>query len=280
MAIYRYFKEPTGLPRVVVVSTTRIKPAEERLVIQTGVESLRPVQVGSGTGRLIVKRAGNLLSLFFLVVGFIMVGMVVWPVVEYQWVYLAKAPKRVLVKPIPEVLAVSAAASPPASASGAAEEADLTKVSNWFSSAVQNEVSEGVTHYAIGIPKLGIKKAVVEIGGEDLTRSLIHWGGTANPGDLGNAVIFGHSCLPQFADPTDYRCIFAKLMDLNVGDEILMTFDGITYKYTVFELLTVEPEDISVLEQRFDDSYVTLITCVPPGTYWKRGVVRGRLTPV
>jgi len=33
-----------------------------------------------------------------------------------------------------------------------------------------------------------------------------------------------------------------------------------------------------VLEQKNDASYISLITCVPPGTYWKRLVVRAKLT--
>jgi len=42
-------------------------------------------------------------------------------------------------------------------------------------------------------------------------------------------------------------------------------------------MVEVEPEDLSILEQRFDDSYLTLVTCVPPGTYLRRLVVRARL---
>jgi len=35
----------------------------------------------------------------------------------------------------------------------------------------------------------------------------------------------------------------------------------------------VQPTDLSVLEQRFDGRYLTLITCTPPGTYLRRLVV-------
>jgi len=31
-----------------------------------------------------------------------------------------------------------------------------------------------------------------------------------------------------------------------------------------------DPTDLSALEQTFDDSYLTLVTCVPPGTTWER----------
>lgn len=66
-------------------------------------------------------------------------------------------------------------------------------------------------------------------------------------------------------------------MDLDDGDEILVDADGIRYKYIVFDKKVIEPTNLSVLEQRFDQAYLTLITCVPPGTLWKRGVVKARL---
>lgn len=158
---------------------------------------------------------------------------------------------------------------------------DMTQASNWFPDAPRGPafVSK-ITHYTLSIPKLKIKDAVVEIGGEDLKKSLIHYQGTALPGQFGNAVIFGHSVLPQFFNPKNYLTIFSTLPTLKPKDEILIDFDGVSYKYTIEEMVEVQPNDISVLEQRYDDSYITLITCVPPGTYLRRLVVRARLNPI
>ena len=69
-------------------------------------------------------------------------------------------------------------------------------------------------------------------------------------------------------------------MDLEKGDEIYLDFDQVRYKYLVVDKKIVEPSDLSVLEQRFDSGYVTLITCVPPGTVWKKGVIRARLSQI
>ena len=66
-------------------------------------------------------------------------------------------------------------------------------------------------------------------------------------------------------------------MSLDDGDEIYLDYDQVRYRYLVVDKKVVEPTDLSVLEQRFDAGYVTLITCVPPGTIWKRGVIRARL---
>jgi len=97
------------------------------------------------------------------------------------------------------------------------------------------------------------------------------------PGQYGNTVIFGHSVLPQFFNPKNYKTIFSTLPTLKKGDEILIDFDGVLYRYEVVSLQEVLPENVSVLEQHYNAEYLTLITCVPPGTYLKRLVATARL---
>lgn len=159
---------------------------------------------------------------------------------------------------------------------------DYTKVSNWFPTAPKGqEVPLNVKNYTISIPKLNIEKATVNIGGEDLSKSLIQYPGTAYPGKIGNSVIFGHSILPIFYDPKNYLAIFSTLPTLKKGDEVIVNYDGITYFYMVEDLFEVLPSDISVLEQRSDNSYLTLVTCTPPGHPLKprRLIVRAKLSP-
>lgn len=161
------------------------------------------------------------------------------------------------------------------------EERDLTKVSSWFPRAPEQMKSlSKVTHYTISTPKLKIFEATVKIGGEDLKESLIHYGESALPGEFGNTVIFGHSVLPQFFNPKNYLTIFSTLPTLEGGDEVFVDFDGVEYKYKVYEMVEVDPDDVSILEQQYDNSYLTLVTCVPPGTYWKRLAVRARLEKI
>ena len=161
---------------------------------------------------------------------------------------------------------------------------DYTKASNWFEAPVDNfdsaEVSK-VRYYNLSIPKLGIKEASVAIGGEDLEESLIQYPGTALPGKRGNAVVFGHSILPQFYNPKDYLSIFSTLPTIKKGDDIIIRYDGITYKYIVDELFEVKPTDLEILAQNTSDSYVTLVTCTPPGHPLrpKRLIVRARIDP-
>jgi sortase A len=149
---------------------------------------------------------------------------------------------------------------------------------NWFAEAPKLPTRETkITHYNISIPKLKIENAVVAIGGEDLSESLIQYPGTALPGEYGNTVIFGHSVLPQFYNPKNYKTIFSTLPTLKEGDEILVDFDGIRYRYVVVKMVEVSPNDVSVLEQRYDGEYLSLVTCVPPGTYLRRLIVKAKL---
>jgi sortase A len=62
-----------------------------------------------------------------------------------------------------------------------------------------------------------------------------------------------------------------------LGDKIIVHVGDMQYEYEVVDMFVVDPDKISVLDQKYDASYVTLITCVPPGTFWKRLVVRTKL---
>jgi sortase A len=64
---------------------------------------------------------------------------------------------------------------------------------------------------------------------------------------------------------------------LQNGDEIIVDFDGITYKYVVTDKFEVKPEDVYILEQRYDNKELKLVTCVPEGTFLRRGVIVAQL---
>ena len=161
---------------------------------------------------------------------------------------------------------------------------DYTKASHWFPNGVESNgfAVAKVDFYTLTISKLEIEGAVVAMGGEDLAKSLIQYPGTALPGKKGNAVIFGHSILPIFYNPHNYLSIFSKLPILKPGDEIKINYDNVLYRYRVESLFEVKPTDIQVLQQDPSDSFLTLVTCVPPGDPRKpkRLVVRARIIPL
>ncbi|MBI2103575.1 sortase [Candidatus Woesebacteria bacterium] len=157
---------------------------------------------------------------------------------------------------------------------------DYTDPKNWFIGADYDiSLKPKVAYYNISIPKLDINDATVEVGGEDLGKSLIQYPGTAAIGKPGNAVIFGHSILPQFYNPKSYLAIFSLLPTLEKGDDIEVKYDGVTYKYKVEAMFEVLPTDLQVLDQQTDSSYLTLVTCVPPGHPLKprRLIVRAKI---
>lgn len=163
------------------------------------------------------------------------------------------------------------------------ESIDFTKASNWFPNTnPPNNENFGVEYYSVSIPSLKIQNATVRIGGENLDESLIQYPGTALPGKKGNAVVFGHSILPQFFNPEDYLTIFSTLPEIKKGAEIIINYDGITYTYQVEDKFEVVPTDIQILEQNISDSYLSLVTCVPPGHPMrpKRLIVRAKITPL
>lgn len=156
---------------------------------------------------------------------------------------------------------------------------DFTDLSNWFPDSVLPIVEpKEEKRYLISIPKVNIEDAEVVVGGKELDDHLIQYPGTSLPGDFGAPVIFGHSVLRSFynpakSNPRRYISIFSKIMTLSKGDEILVKEDGILYRYQVLSKTEVQPTDLFILEQQRDSRLLKLVTCVPEGTYLRRGVV-------
>jgi LPXTG-site transpeptidase (sortase) family protein len=161
---------------------------------------------------------------------------------------------------------------------------DYTDLSNWFQGidAPELEAGQEAVTYMLDIPKLDIQQAEVVVGGTDLDRSLIQYPGTALPGQPGAPVIFGHSVLRQFynpslSNPRRYNSIFSYIMTLERGDKIYVTQDNVRYTYVVQSKTEVKPADTYILSQRYDSRQLKLVTCTPEGTYLRRGVITAQL---
>lgn len=156
---------------------------------------------------------------------------------------------------------------------------DFVDANVWFPTKPQSVAAAeiNVSSYELSIPKLNIINAHVKVGGEDLSESLIHYLPTSLPGEYGNVAIFGHSTLPQLYNVNDYKTIFTHLPSLEKGDTIKIRMEGNDYEYEIFDMFVVKPDQVSVLEPRYDASYLTVVTCVPPGTFWNRLIIRAKL---
>lgn len=229
------------------------------------------------------KRVINYFSYISLTLGTVLLFWSFYPVISFE-IYSRLFIQKKITSPIPRseiVSSLEAANSILGSYTVLSSNLrDFTNANLWFPTKPQtvNTKKLDVKKYTLSIPKLGIKNARVVVGGKDLSKSLIHYLPKSLPGEYGNVVIFGHSTLPQLYNPKNYKTIFTYLPSLEKGDKIYIKVKGITYEYQAYEMFVVRPEQVSVLEQRNDASYLTLITCVPPGTYWNRLVVRAKLT--
>lgn len=155
----------------------------------------------------------------------------------------------------------------------------LTRASDWFSQTSDPAAFSVTTqtHFTFDYPRLGITSIPVIINGNDLKKGAIHFPGTALPGQYGNSVIFGHSALPVFFKKSSPLVVFNPVLKAGIGDEIFINYDGIRYRYIVRKTAEVEPARIEVLFQDFSRKELTLVTCTPLGTYWKRFVVLAEL---
>ncbi len=137
------------------------------------------------------------------------------------------------------------------------------------------------------IPRINQNVPVVGISSENLIRrdwsalekdiqealqdGVVHYPGTAQPGQSGNVVITGHSS--YFAwDPGRFKDVFALLHEVKVGDKIIVYFNQKEYFYEVYDTKVVMPDQVDVLTQS-GENRLTLITCTPVGTNLKRLVV-------
>lgn len=231
----------------------------------------------------IKRKVVSRFSLFLLIAGSLLLFWSFYPIISFE-IFSRLFIQKQVISPVPSSLTASSIKTANSVLGSwinlSSNLRDFTQVSRWFPDKPQQELSTEkikISKYMLSIPKLNINQASVAVGGEDLTKSLVHYLPTSLPGEYGNVVVFGHSTLPQLYNSKDYKTIFTYLPSLTPGDSIDIKIEDIIYQYQVIEMFVVDPEEISVLEQKYDASYLTLITCVPPGTYWKRLVVKAKL---
>lgn len=131
----------------------------------------------------------------------------------------------------------------------------------------------------LNIPKIGVTAPIIFLASRaeqeiqnNLTQGVVHYSGTAKPGEVGNSFITGHSSNFWWVKG-NYNYIFVNLDKMAAGDQAKIYHNGKKYVYSVTEVKIVEPNDVSVIAQT-DTPTLTLMTCTPPGTNWKRLIVK------
>lgn len=108
----------------------------------------------------------------------------------------------------------------------------------------------------LSIPAIGLHEAIV-IG---YTTSIMKDGLLLSPRSLkeNNWIIYGH----RFLSSQPLRKFFNGLNNIQIGNEIELSYNNKRYTYKVVNILTVSPKDLWVLSSKYNRQ-LTLITCTP-----------------
>ena len=105
-----------------------------------------------------------------------------------------------------------------------------------------------------------------------LQMGVVHYPGTARPGQAGNFFVTGHSSYYPWASGK-YKTVFARLHNLEPGDEYYVYYGGDQHRYIVRSKKEVSPTNVDVLDQPVSKRFATLMTCTPVGTTLHRLVI-------
>lgn len=218
----------------------------------------------------------KLLSVFVIFSGGVIFMYTFFPLISWHIYFAPVFASQKIQAPIPAYTVIN-----PSNITGlivnaaASINTDYTNAYNWYPGL--SERNSNVGTYTISIPKIEVENAIVSNEDSDLTRHMVQYNSDTFPPKEGNSIIFGHSTLPQLYNPKDYKTILANAYKLSVGDEIIVNTKNSKYNYKIETITVVEPTDTSVLAQNFSDSFLTIITCTPPGTVWKRLIIKARI---
>lgn len=140
--------------------------------------------------------------------------------------------------------------------------------------SVQQKSDENQQQGMIGtieIKKIDLKLPILE--GADLKNLEIaagHLEGTAPLGQVGNSAIAAHRSRA-------FGKMFNRLNEIQVGDEIKVQDKQNHYTYQVYDILIVNPDNLSVLESQGSHKILTLITCDPIDTGTHRLIIHAKL---
>lgn len=205
------------------------------------------------------------ISLSFLSIGVFVLVQVIAPLVSYKfWEMTVYAQQTDLISPVSSngVLGVSIE-----------QKGDFPA----FISSNRRPVPALYQEFKITVPRLKLEEIKTLVDSQDFENNLAHLPGSALPGEKGNVFITGHSGLPGPLNP-DRRAFFKNLPDMRKGDQIFVEAGGQKFEYIVEKLIIVDPKETWVINPPDNnDRYLSLMTCVPPGTTLKRLIVLAKL---
>lgn len=180
--------------------------------------------------------------------------------------------------------------NPPAQQSGTAQYAPVQTGADLNSLSAQTSginINTNIPAH-LDIPDLKVSVPIIwttdpKYFDQDLQIGVVHYPGTALPGQLGTAYISGHSSNYVWAKG-DYNHVFTHLGDLNKDASFKITVVDKNGKDIIFHYVVISKQEYLPTDQaqfmNSDKSVVALSTCWPVGSTAKRMVVFGLLTQV
>lgn len=143
-----------------------------------------------------------------------------------------------------------------------------------------NQITPLDKKFGIVIPKIGANAKIVQevdpynshIYQVALTKGVAQAKGTSFPNEVGNMFLFSHSSA-SIIDANRYNSVFYLLSKLSPGDKIYIYYQNARYEYKVTTKKIVDPTNVSYLNPNSTKKQLTLMTCWPAGTNYKRLLV-------
>jgi len=134
--------------------------------------------------------------------------------------------------------------------------------------------------FSIVVPKIGANAQIIDnVDTADeaaysaaLKKGVAHALGTAYPGEGGHIFLFAHST-DYWWNVSTYNAVFYLLGKLEKGDEINLYYKGQRYVYHVIDKTVVDPSQVEYITRKTNTEFLTLQTCWPLGTTFKRLLV-------
>ncbi|OGZ34968.1 MAG: hypothetical protein A2174_00075 [Candidatus Portnoybacteria bacterium RBG_13_41_18] len=133
---------------------------------------------------------------------------------------------------------------------------------------------------SIIISKIGIRAPLVFASGVSqkelnaaLNQGVLVYPGSKLPGEAGEVFLTGHSST-YIWNKTPFGQVFTLLDKLEIGDIVTVYYGQHKFDYQVTNKFVTTPDKVA-LKSASDTKTITLFTCWPIGTTWKRLVVEG-----
>lgn len=136
------------------------------------------------------------------------------------------------------------------------------------------------SNFSVVIPKIGANARIVSNVdtsnereySEALKHGVAQAQGTAFPGEGGHIFLFAHST-DYWWNVSSYNAVFYLLGKLIKGDDINIFYKGERLVYRVVDSKIVDPSEVEYITRKTNKEFLTLQTCWPLGTTFKRLLV-------